>query len=334
MGMEFAQLSLSNLFSKFRRTRREEKGSEYTYVISMLGNTVTSVCQDGDELHSTGFSAEVNAPTSILLSKDGKSLYVASLMNDMISAFRVEADGTLTRLNSRHSDRGPESMALCQRGRFLYVANSCGGSLSVFPIDSEGHLGYPTSVATDDGARQVAVHPNNDLLCVCHRVGTLTFLTVSPLGEVHEVATSLAGSNPVATRWSADGRHLFVLNGGLGISVWRNDTADKWNKVGFFPTGPGASDFVLSPTGDYLYVTRDKDDKLEVYGVEGGRLEFQQSMSCLAGPKTPSLNTNGDSLRLVCAFDQRVSSFQIRKDGMLNSPTTLRAVGAPVALTC
>jgi len=79
----------------------------------------------------------------LVLSRDGKQLYVANRLHNSIAHFTVTADGTLT-----HQDdvwtRGdyPRTLTLDNQGRWLYVMNQRSDNITRFRVEPDGKLRF------------------------------------------------------------------------------------------------------------------------------------------------------------------------------------------------
>ncbi|WP_449554831.1 lactonase family protein [Lelliottia amnigena] len=79
----------------------------------------------------------------LVLSHDGKQLYVANRLHNSIAHFTVTADGTLT-----HQDdvwtRGdyPRTLTLDNQGRWLYVMNQRSDNITRFRVEPDGKLRF------------------------------------------------------------------------------------------------------------------------------------------------------------------------------------------------
>ena len=218
-------------------------------------------------------------------------------------------------------------------GRFLYVAGGQSRSLSVFRLDRNGTLSSPLVHQTQAEVHELACHPEEPLLCLCNKkAGTLTFVSVSDNGEIEEVGSVDAGTEPAVARWSQDGQTLFVLNAGLGISVWKRSEGPEWKRVTFFPTGRGTSHFTLGPQANRLYIARFAEDEVSVYDLEGARLECRQTIPCPGGPSMLAMSRCGTQLLAACVFEQLLSSYRVGEEGLLKAPATIKLHSLPVAI--
>jgi 6-phosphogluconolactonase len=99
-------------------------------------------------------TAAESAIAGIQISPKGDRLYVSNRGHDSISAFMVEADGSLVRLAIRPCGGScPRDIAITPSGRFLLVANQESNEVVVLPVlDSVEALGAPIARKSAVGA--------------------------------------------------------------------------------------------------------------------------------------------------------------------------------------
>jgi 6-phosphogluconolactonase (cycloisomerase 2 family) len=91
----------------------------------------------------TGFAGS-NFCSGILVSSDGKFVYVGNRLHDSIGILAIGADGVLTYVGEEWT-RGdyPRSFAFDPSGSFLYSCNQRGDNITVFRVDRKtGSLGF------------------------------------------------------------------------------------------------------------------------------------------------------------------------------------------------
>lgn len=122
---------------------------EHFYLANELGNSV-SVCAYDAATGSAKELAEIpavpdpksggNAPGGILLSADGRFLYVSNRGDESISAFEVHDGGSRLEPVGRWSCEGswPRDITFSPDGRFLFVANQRSHNVAVLRVDGAG----------------------------------------------------------------------------------------------------------------------------------------------------------------------------------------------------
>lgn len=96
----------------------------------------------------------------LVLSHDGKQLYVANRLYNSIAHFTVTADGTLT-----HQDdvwtRGdyPRTLTLDNQGRWLYVMNQRSDNITRFRVEPDGKLRFEPDYTPVGSPSQMVISP-------------------------------------------------------------------------------------------------------------------------------------------------------------------------------
>jgi 6-phosphogluconolactonase (cycloisomerase 2 family) len=203
-------------------------GRVYGYFIDRRNGSLHAVPRSPFSVDTT--------PGPVTVHPSGKFVFVGTVTlqpGDGILAFRVNADGSLTPLNSTPTPTKstPNSMAVDRWGKYLYVSSSGGDSIDAFEVDvTSGALtpvpGSPYTVATpgcvssspsgvadlfgryhytsDEGSSEITGY------AIAGRTGTLTELARSPL-PVLGGCTNDTGPRKITTE--PTGRFLYVMNG-------------------------------------------------------------------------------------------------------------------------
>jgi 6-phosphogluconolactonase len=140
------------------------------YIANELDSTVT-VCDwaDGRLTHPRSIptllepftgsaSGPINYPGEILISDDGRFVYLSNRGSNTVSVFAVEEEGRSLRLLATPSCDGdwPRHLAIDHTGRWLYVANERSGELVWFPLDPQsGQPGPSAGRLTVPGVAQL-----------------------------------------------------------------------------------------------------------------------------------------------------------------------------------
>ncbi len=145
-------------------------GSVYTMTNDMAGNAVLAFDRMADGTLSpagtyatggTGTSAGLGNQGGVVLSDDGRWLFVVNAGSNDVSAFRVSPDGGLV-LKDRESSGGSMPVSVTSHGWTLYVLNAGGsGNVSGLRLSPSGDLTpiagstQPLSQASGTGAAQI-----------------------------------------------------------------------------------------------------------------------------------------------------------------------------------
>ena len=236
--------------------------------------------------------------SAVVVSEDGKHVYVAGLADDSIVAFeRDKTKGSTAATRDEHltyidsylnGESGildisdVDSMALTPNGEFLYVGSADNATLAVFERLADGSLSFVTSynhtMNTTDGLLGVSgivVDLTSQHLYVAGRFeasvvhyliegdGTLTLSDSVANGDPSVIGLDGARSLVI----SPDGEHLIVANSiDDSVVVLTRDsmTGNISYLQSVFGVGDQPMDVAISPDGEHIYVASANDHRLSV----------------------------------------------------------------------
>lgn len=248
---------------------------------------------------------------SVVVSPDGKHVYVAGRDDDAVAAFsRDPTTGSLSFVEYEHDGsgganelNGARSVAISPTGGRVYVASAYDDSLTVFVRNTDtGELTYwdvmkegVDGVTGLNGAWSVAVSPDGAHMYVAGYTDdtVAVFKWTSGFPVLAHVETEkdginsvdgLAGASSVAV--SPDGKHVYVTGADEhAVAVFdRNSITGELDYVEVQKNGSGgvagleyATSVAISPCGGYIYVTGCSDDTLAVFSRNSanGRLSYK-----------------------------------------------------------
>ena len=268
-------------------------------------------------------------PCYITVEATGHFAYIANYSGGTVTAYRVQADGTLSQpiqsvdfhdkffgahgpVASRQDGPHPHSAMMSPDNRFLIVNDLGNDNIVVFPVHPDtGHLGTPTiteSRVPGAGPRHVAFHPNgrwaygidelsNQINCY---LWNTTHGTSATEAEAHLTDTSHSVS-----------------------------TLDP----GFHGTNT-AAEIEVSPNGYFLYASNRGEDSLVVFAIDqaNGSLNLAQRIAIGGkGPRHFTLDDTGNWL--ICGNQDSASVTTFARDpgnGRLSGPIQTVPLEAPV----
>ncbi len=272
-----------------------------------------------------------------LMSADGKHV-------GAVSAFSVAPHGgPLVPLNAEPTDATLCHTAVDRTGKVLIAVSYSGGQVSTFPLSSDGGLGPRRSFITHQGPlgpqtnrqdkphpHSVTISPDNRLACIadlgldrvyCYDLNATT-ATITP-AAVPFLALP-PGTGPRHTKFSADGRFLYVI-GELAntVTVFAHDAgAGAFQAVQTLPSLPSeyagvntAAEIRLHPNGRFLYGSNRGHDSLAVYEIApaSGMLSWVETVAC-GGVQPRNFELTPDGAWLVCAHQGSDSVVSFRVD--------------------
>lgn len=258
------------------------------------------------KLSEPALAAEVEGPSYLALAESGRILYAVHEPGGKVSAFTVQENGALDRINTESTGgAGPCHLALDRSGKCLLVANYSGGSLACLPLAEDGSLRPASDVFENSGSgpnqrRQEKPHLHcvttdaaNRFVYACD-LGTdeiLVFRLDAKKGTLTSAeprsAKVPAGGGPRHLVLDAGGEHLFV-NNELTSSVTafdRDPETGALTATQTLSTLPGGQPvpgnttaaIMLHPTGKWLYVSNRGHDSIAVFEIgDDGALDLVQ----------------------------------------------------------
>jgi 6-phosphogluconolactonase len=341
----------------------------YTDNSSSRGIYTGVVDTDTGKLGPLELAAPLKNPSFVALSSGGKFLYaVTETAAGSVTAFRVENDGHLTKLNDLPSGNGGCHVSVDATGRNVFVANYNGGDLASFQVNPDGSLAKRTALISftgsgPDHSRQEKPHLHSTYLDAGNRqfyacdLGTDSiwrFLLDPASGALTPAEPASAkippGSGPRHLAFSPDGRFAYV-NGEMALNVTafthdaKTGALTAIQTVPILPSevsirGMGSAEIFCHPNGKWLYVSnRDVAgrgrDSLTVFDIGAdGKLTRRQNVP--AGVKIPrgfDIDPTGQWLVVGGQSDNKITVFKISPaTGELSATDQTAVVGAPVCV--
>ncbi len=233
-----------------------QKGSEGIYVLDLDRET--------GKVTEARVAAKTKQPSFVAIHPNSKYLYSVSEVDSVegkkgggVSAFEIQADGTLKHLNSEITGGGaPCHLVVDPTGKNLLIANYSGGSVACLPISEDGSL-KPTSSFVQhtgtsvDKGRQEAPHAHS--------------INVDPTGDYAMVAD--LGLDKVL---------VYKLDPDKG-QLTPNEPPSTSTKP-----GGGPRHFAFHPSGKFAYTNLEMTSEVTTLLVQtGGVLAGVQTLSTL-----------------------------------------------------
>ena len=251
----------------------------------------------------------------VVASPNGKNVYMTSFISNVILGFQLNPDGTpnvntnpqvlRNNTNGVTGIGGASMLAMTSDGKQVYVAGYNDDSIVTFNRDTQtGALTFAekrTSATLFDGAYGLAVSADNRFVYLTSAgSGTLIAFsrntTTGQLTQVDiEAITALDGARDLAI--SPDGKHVYVTasaaaDTGNLVAYERNSSTGKLTYIEaktecdsgglcLYINGlEGATDVVVSPDGDHVYVTGKTDHAVTTFKRDAstGIVAYQETL--------------------------------------------------------
>ncbi len=269
-------------------------------------------------------------PCYISVDSTGKAAFVANYWGASIASYIIQSDGTLSNpvdtLDYREARFGhqgpnkvrqeqphPHSVFISPDDRFLIVNDLGNDALTVYSIDPATAKLTPsspllTSVRAGSGPRHIAFHPNGRWIYCINEID-------STLDHFLWTTTHATSSAPAK-----------------GLLVNASTTVSTIAK-GFPGDRNTASEVMISPDGNFLYVSNRGEDTLVAFAInDDGSLKEVQRIS--SGGRTPRHFTFDPTFQWILCGNQDSASVTIfRRDqgtGKLTGPTQTVTLDSPM----
>lgn len=302
-------------------------------------------------------------PTWIALSHDKKHLYAVSERDTLAVPFSVDLN-TGKLIPDRVQDSGgkaPCYLMADATGRCLVVAHYHTAIVAALPIQADGSLGEPTTIIPHTGkgvhpTRQEAAHvhsaniaPDNRHVIVCDlgldRVYTYVLdaakATLTPAATPY--VQTAPGAGPRHSAFSADGRHVFVINElDNTLTCYAYDsTTGSLTPSDTQPTLPAdftgentTAEVRVHPNGKFVYGSNRGHDSIAVFAFDAATGKLTPLGHTPTGGKSPrnfALSPDGKWLLAANQNSDNLRTFRVNADtGLLT--TTPHEVTVPQAV--
>ncbi|MGC4941952.1 lactonase family protein [Kribbella sp. DT2] len=297
---------------------------------------------------STGVLTGVQEPSFLIMAPSKNFLYAVNEQTDGgVTAVAIDAPGKLRVLN-RQSTGGsaPCHLALVADGKYLLSANYGSGDVAVHPVKADGSLDARTDLVKHVGAaphaHQVVEDPTGDyILSVDLGTDTVYTYTIAAPGKLTEVAQAKlkAGAGPRHLAFHPNGRYAYVANE-LDSTVVPCGYADgrltPGTPVQAAPTNtpqnyPG--EVVVSPDGNFVYVTNRGHNSIAVFAVEDGGAALNRLATPSAGgdwPRHCAIDPTGTLLLVSNQRSNTITTFHRNEQTGTLAPAGSFSTPSPV----
>ena len=294
-------------------------------VVALSGSPLAFVAlRDDDriEIIDTGDQCQLarievgDEPIQVLLSRDGRKLFVSTLGSNEIAVLETHTFRVLDRIDVALQ---PLDMSLSPDGRTIYVSNS--GAASITAIDVGTHAARGLSL------NQIGRGPYG-----IAAAGTGSNIYVTDIGHAQVIAVDGTGRElhridvpdvPRSLALSPDGTRLYVTSLSAGeltiIGIPENEIVAT-------VTLPAAAVFAVesSPDGRKVYLTANEDGVLIV--LDARRNEVVKTIQIGSNPRDITISPRGDRIFVTNAASNEIFVLDAQSDEVLE---VYSAAGTP-----
>ena len=319
-----------------------------------------------------GLVGETANPSFLAIHPSNKFLYAVGEVGNFegkktgaVTAFAVNADGTLKQLNAQSSGgSGPCHLVVDKAGKNVLVANYGGGSVASLPIDADGKLKEAASViqhkgSSADKSRQSSPHAHSINLDPANKYAMAADLgldqvlvyefdpakgTLTPNKTPH--ATVAPGSGPRHFAFHPSGKYAYVINEMLmNTTAFAYDEKDGVLKEiqtittlpeGGKGKGQSTAEVQVHPSGKFLYGSNRGHDTIAIYTIDQATGKLTAVGHQPTGGKTPrnfGIDPTGTFLLAANQGSDSIVVFRIDPTtGQLKATDQKAEVGSPVCV--
>ncbi|MCW7491943.1 beta-propeller fold lactonase family protein [Leptospira sp. 2 VSF19] len=200
------------------------------------------------------------SPRNLVITPDGKYLYLASEGTSAIRAYSINTDGTLSFLTSYPTNIGHSQIQISRSGSFIFYMGNSITEITSYRINSnDGSLSQAAISPSfpNDGSGHVSTHPNGNFIYVGSSPSVTILRLDKNTGNMSFVDSVFHGLSVNSTAIHPSGLFYYLLNINEGIiSCYLVDP--KTGKITYSSnvTGfvPGNLRFmIIDPTGRFAY---------------------------------------------------------------------------------
>lgn len=292
-------------------------------------------------LSTPKLAAEIENPSFLELSNDGKFLYAVSEVSEgAVKAFRILDNGMLELINQQSAEGSATChLSVSKNGKTLVVANYMGGNVASYKIKKDGSLSKPVSVVQHEGSsvdpkRQKAPHAHSinfspdDRFAYAADLGTDRIYRYAVDPKKGTLTTSgetkiKAGSGPRHFTFHASEKFAYVINEmALTIEAFSVDqtTGDltSLQTVSTLPVDApkqgSTAEVVCHPSGKFLYGSNRGHDSIVVFQIDSstGKLKYVENESIQGEvPRNFAISPDGQWLIAAGQASHTLSIFAI-----------------------
>jgi len=288
-----------------------------------------------------GTSAGLGSQGAVMLSNDGRWLFVVNAASNTVSTFTVRPAGLV--LASVVDSGGLHPISISEREGLVYVLND-GGSGNVAGFLNHGGTLVavagsvrPLSAAGGTGPAQVSISPEGDLLVVTEKTTNriVSYALASDGSAGAPLATASAGITPFGFAFDRRGR-IFVSEANQStLSSYRFEGATPVNISAAVPTGQAAACWAaVTPNGRYAYTGNAGTNSVSLFAIDRmGQATLAESAAASTGTGGAgdiAIAGHGRTLNILAPRTPAIYAFGIEADGTL-TPAAV-ATGLPAGV--
>jgi YVTN family beta-propeller protein len=276
---------------------------------AVRGEDIVSVV-DTDTRRELARIAVGDEPIQVLLSRDGKTLYVSNLASNEISVIETATFQVVDRIQTAVQ---PLDMALSPDGSTLYATNSGAGTLTVVDIAS-GSARTVWLAGVGSGPYGIAAQTDKVFTT---DIANSQVLVLSPAGIVRTRIN--VPSQPRSLALSPNGATLYVTSLDMGVLTLIDTENEQVSQQIDLPVN-GTFAIAISPAGDKIYLTGHNDEALIVFDVLSGTVSKRIDIG--RNPRAISFSPDGSRAFITNSFSNETILIDVKSDSRIGQYST------------
>lgn len=268
-------------------------------------------------------------PHGVMVTPNGKYLYVANSNANTISMYHILNNGSLIVLPTPTilSNNYPSSIAITPDGNYAYVTNNSGNTISMYSIASNGELSALTvpTISSGNSPSSIAITPNGRYIYVTNSGdSTISMYSITDNGELSTLPmpTTHSRKYPASIAITPNGNYAYVTNSQDSIvSMYSINSHGELDALPIptIPSGDSPSGIAITPNGNYAYATNINDSTLSMYSIAtDGNLSYLATPAPTNfAPQSILITPNGNYAYVTNYGKNAVSMYNIGNTGEL-----------------
>jgi 6-phosphogluconolactonase len=308
----------------------------------------------GSPFATGGIGGKRTGIGGLCISRKGKLLFASNNNDNSLTTFRINTDGTLSRLGNPITTGGKfaAGVACNRQGTQVFVANIDSDSISAFNLGNNNILqpvvGSPFQAG--NGPIDLALNRNNSVLFASHQfshsIGVYSVDSSSRLRLANDVITPGLANHGLSINLTTSRVYVAEL-GNNSVSGFRVDlntgVLSALPNLPYFTDGDKPVAVTSSPDGRFVYVSNNNNSAISVFSSssDGSLRAIAGSPFTTDGQGPASMVTNKKGTLLFVANGgfagtKDISVYTISASGAISpissSPFPTNSIGTPVAI--
>lgn len=301
-----------------------------------------------------GLGGKVANTDGLTISKKARALFVTNNLDNTVTGFHIQSDGSLRRFSSGAVPTGgilPAGVVCNKQGSRLFVANTGSDSIASFQVGADGSIrpvpGSP--FIANNGPTGMVLNKNAQILfCSNQFTSGISSFSIDTAGRVGLIDTfptfgvqqqGIVLQRTTSLLYVTGARSNTITGFRVDLNTGRMNILDG---SPFFTEGDRPLDIAFDPSGRFLYVSNNGNNTITGYTVgQDGKLQKMSGSPFAAtglGPAGMVFNSSG-TLLFVCnggfAGSRDVSVYKVDSNGKLTpvgSPYPTGSIGIPTGI--